>query len=167
METIAPNASVYLKKAYTAQQVIGWDQLVRGRLSLCWGDLVAYSYIKPGETAFRNIKLKSPAEVWGTKLVVIIWTYVLKLWNARNTSLQKLYASQGQTREHARLLLEATNETTNMNDLLHQDRTWVQRTPDELQTMTSTSLEFWIKNVKNLKTWTRNTLRQALGYQNE
>ena len=122
--------------------MIGWDQLVRGRLSLCWGDLVAYSYIKPGETASRNIKHKGPAEVWGAKLVVIIWTYVLKLWDARNTTLQKLYVSQGQTREHARLLLEATNETTNMNDLSQQDRTWIQRTPHELQTMTRISLEF-------------------------
>ena len=146
--------------------MIGWDQLVRGRLSLCWGDLVAYSYIKPGETAFRNIN-KSRAEVWGAKLVVIIWTYFLKLWDARNTTLQKIYANQGQTREHARLLLEATNETTNMNDLSQQDRTWIQRTPHELQTMTRISLEFWIKNVQDLKTWTMNTLRQALGYQNE
>ena len=75
--TIKPNK--YVQAAITAQQNIGWEHFMRGRITMQWGDLINHhlkdSKIQPEEM---------DAEQWGTKLININFKYVLELWDLRN-----------------------------------------------------------------------------------
>ncbi len=68
-----------IKPLFYAQQSIGWDQLYHGRISSTWAYQVT-----------TNSQYKTNGIVFYTKVIGLIWQYVLDCWNQRN---QHLHAS--------------------------------------------------------------------------
>jgi hypothetical protein len=81
LNDLAPDASIHLKQAYAFQHDIGWEQIFRGRLDIAWGEMYNHDC-----TMTKNIipKQSADAETWGSKMLNIIWSFVLESWFARN-----------------------------------------------------------------------------------
>jgi hypothetical protein len=68
----------HLVQAYQEQTALGWDQFLRGRISLKWNcAFLAGSNIKCGTT--------NEASRWAVKVIKALWTYSTALWKFRNS----------------------------------------------------------------------------------
>ena len=66
-------------KAFQEQQVIGWDQAIRGRLIKTWREanmLYCTTCLNPGDIAIQA--------AWSAHLVKSLWQYGIHQWIARN-----------------------------------------------------------------------------------
>ena len=83
------------------------------------------------------------------ELILIQWTYILQMWEARNKAVQKKYIDKGQSREIEFLQAKAIQ---NMEDFYEEDDSdadGFQKKPEEVETMNKTSLQIFVKSVKN------------------
>jgi hypothetical protein len=88
---IAPDASPFFKQTVLEQESIGWDQILKGRLSIKWGEL--YNH----DIAIDKLKLTlKDAETWGKRILGIIWKFVMDMWKIRNDTEHNL---DGQSNE--------------------------------------------------------------------
>jgi RNase H len=79
LEEIVTDPSQVLIDAIQAQHQIGWDNLFKGRLSIQWATM--YNFVINN----TDHGLKFPtAEKWGSKILEIIWQFVLNCWTIRN-----------------------------------------------------------------------------------
>jgi hypothetical protein len=81
LKDIAPEASHSLKQAVEDQNKIGWDQWLKGRISIKWGEMVNYDLINK-----KVPKAGMSAEKWGKEVIVKSWQFVLECWFTRNES---------------------------------------------------------------------------------
>jgi hypothetical protein len=68
----------YLKEAYEEQEIIGWENMIRGRWSIKWGE--AYNSSQKKEFKEQHIT----AEKWGKDIIVLTWQLLLDIWKHRN-----------------------------------------------------------------------------------
>jgi hypothetical protein len=99
--------------------------IFKGRLDIAWGEM----YNHPHSTGVPTEQRKVLAETWGTKIVTLIWDFVLEMWFARNDT------------EHN---LEGKNVEIQKKKLVEQI-TWVRRKIDNkvhhpYKTITETEL---------------------------
>jgi hypothetical protein len=76
---IAPDASPHFKQTILDQEQIGWDQLLKGRISIKWGELYNHDI----ETDKLKLTMKD-AECWGKRILAIIWKFIIDMWKIRN-----------------------------------------------------------------------------------
>ena len=77
---IKPNK--YVQAAITAQENIGWEHFMRGRITMQWGDLINH-HLKDNKIQPEEMD----AEQWGMKLININYKHVLELWDLRNVEV--------------------------------------------------------------------------------
>ena len=69
----------YVQKACDEHALIGWDQLIQGRLAYAWGTIIAtYLHQK------KCNAIAMTALTWGRKFVRLMYDLVLKTWDQRN-----------------------------------------------------------------------------------
>ncbi len=64
-----------LVQAFQDQTVIGWDQLLRGRISKKWGEVFA---------GCKAVTSTVHSASWSKQVVISIWEYSTSLWKFRN-----------------------------------------------------------------------------------
>jgi hypothetical protein len=69
-----------LHKAVSTQELIGWQHLARGRMTIEWGHSI-------NQHLANQDKYKINAEQWGAKILSINWKYILQIWQQRNTEV--------------------------------------------------------------------------------
>jgi hypothetical protein len=79
LSDIAPDASQHLKQAVKDQEKLGWDQWLKGRISIKWGEMVRYDLENK-----KGTKEGMSAEKWGKDIIVKTWQFVLECWFTRN-----------------------------------------------------------------------------------
>jgi ribonuclease HI/Zn finger protein HypA/HybF involved in hydrogenase expression len=87
LNELAPDASQHLKQAYNFQSTIGWEQMFRGRFDIAWGEM--YNHDCTMQKTYPQAR-HMDAETWGSKLLNIIWEFVLESWFARNETEHNL-----------------------------------------------------------------------------
>ena len=151
LETIYPNASHILTKAYKEQNTIGWDHFIRGRLTSLWGRFInhdihaQYQQNMPINNNYRS------AEAWGKKLVVIIWTHVTKIWEIRNKGAQQEYSLKDLKRDKEFIKQKAYNLMNKLQQYGEIDRDWITRDVEEIEKMHQNRLEVWVNNMEKIK----------------
>jgi hypothetical protein len=77
--SIAPEASVALQTAVKDQELLGWDQIFCGRISMEWSNAYQQDLrdINQGTARLTTIK-------WGKVIVSMAYELVLQCWNIRN-----------------------------------------------------------------------------------
>ena len=112
-----------LTTAFNSQKRIGWDQFMRGRISLDWKNVISlyYSERRPGN-AFTP-------EQWMRTTIDAIWNFSMTLWRQRCASYhgkngidtierqRKIAANKAATVYHETL----GNQTPMADILLHRD----------------------------------------------
>lgn len=87
-ESTAPRAMTYgsvlpqdilITSAYCELTQLGWDQLMHGCMSSCWGR--AYVYITKSSSLIQD------AQKWEKQVIQLLWNLSLNIWNYRNKDL--------------------------------------------------------------------------------
>jgi hypothetical protein len=81
---LAPDGSDTLRSAYMFQHEIGWEQFFKGRLHIAWGEMHNHTQ--------HHVSQNHPmdAETWGSKIISLMWKFVLEMWFARNETEHNL-----------------------------------------------------------------------------
>lgn len=169
-----PTASLELQTAYNAQTHIGWNHLVRGRISIHWQNIITQhlsprSWDDPEETSSHQKRKKATiARVrtsveWASQFIVSLWHGVLILWDLRNRSI---HGSRGQCQSSAekfRLLQEAKSILENSKD--HQEHfeiEWFKKPIEELEKYSVISLKAWVRNARMMVKLHRLEIRKTI-----
>ena len=153
IETIIPSASHKLVLAYKEQTKIGWGHFLRGRLSLVWANFINFE-IEQNRQAGNRKKFKyKTAEEWGTKLIITLWTGIIKIWEERNKGVHKTYKDRGKSRDHEILKLQAFHDMEAIGHLQEDNTEGVVKTNMEIENMHPLSLSSFVKNMQKVKNW--------------
>ena len=151
LETIVPNPSQTLRKAYTTQNTIGWRHFVKGRISIHWSTLVngephdnVHGHDTPINGSNRN------QESWGSGLIYTLWKHVLLFWKLRNDTEVEIYKQRGISKEHYTLIRTAS-KALQEGAVGHQHRDWMAKTPEDFQKMDVPSIKLWIRRIRASK----------------
>jgi ribonuclease HI len=113
---IAPDASKFFLATNLEQSKIGWDQILKGRLSIKWGELYNYD--------IKHNKLKitlNDAEQRGKKITVFVWRFVIDMWRIRNEQEHNL--------DGKKLEIAKTKETEQIMWLIKEIKTFEEQHP--------------------------------------
>jgi hypothetical protein len=91
-----------LRRAFDSQRRIGWDQFLRGRITLDWRHAIAtyYNERRPGPSF--------TPDQWLRTTIKAIWTFSLTIWRARNLEFHGDNGSLSQERIRRVTALQAT-----------------------------------------------------------
>jgi hypothetical protein len=145
LESLVPQASQTLARAYKHQTHIGWNHFVRGRIANEWAELVKF------QITDKNISAKvMSVETWGVRVITINWHNVLALWEHRNTIEHGNTAIEKQQKWKTKLLIEVAHLQESNPTMSYVDRDWFYRPYADLELLTAPSLLAWIRNARQL-----------------
>ena len=165
LQQIVTHASVILRQAYIEQSIIGWNHLIRGRFSKSWEKLIQYDIDnkQPPPRGRRKRKQIISTDIWGRKLILLLWKHVTTMWDVRNSTIHAIYKAGGSTREHELLILAAENECDRPGTLAVQDTPWIAQATGTFRSMHPMSLQYWIRNIQKVRKWFMSQPRQVEG----
>ncbi len=140
--TVLPD-EVTLVQAFLEQMAIGWDHLLRGRISLKWS--AAYQLCTGTNDAVWT-------ELWAKNLVRAIWAYSKSLWEYRNGEVHGHTLEEEKLREKERLQSQVEEEFS----LYHKDPfivspqfayLFTRKTKEERQWLDRDALSSWLHTV--------------------
>ena len=149
LQQIVPNASLFLRQAYEEQTMIGWNQIIRGRLAKSWELLLSQEIeTRNQRRGPKKQKQFQSAEIWGRKFIVVLWKHVISTWEVRNSTIQSIHTATGSTREHHLLIQAAEHECDQPGTIACQDLPWLAQATGNFQTMTTDAIKSWIQNIQ-------------------
>lgn len=146
IQQIDSSASPQLRKAYTSQNEIGWDNFLRGKLSQHW-ETVLTNHIGPN----GKKGTQATSEQWAVQLVCLLWQGVLSLWEARN---QEKHGDdlQSQVKQEKYHLLQEAQSIQNLcqGGAVSDSNQWFNKTAQELEQYSVFSLKAWVRNARTM-----------------
>jgi hypothetical protein len=79
LSEMVPDPTQSLSDTNRAQAKIGWDNFIKGRIAMTWGELYNHD-IQHSTTQLKFMN----AERWGREIVRINWKYITNMWRVRN-----------------------------------------------------------------------------------
>ncbi len=145
-------AEILLTQAFTEQTVsLGWDQLLRGRISAKWR--AAYRAYKVGGKQQETNCLH-----WATQVIVHVWDYAISLWKNRNEVVHGATRSENMQRQRDELCLQVTAAYEQFQDdpfivsATHNSLFRRKTLKDRLK-MGINSLSAWLQSVKEARAY--------------
>lgn len=145
ISAIVPDASTELIKAYQSQTQIGWDNLIKGRLSIYWSEIIA-DHIRRADISSKTMT----SDRWAVTLVSELWQGVLTLWDSRN---KEMYGQdrETQTTKLKQYLIQEARYLLSQRDMLPLETVpWFQKPLEELSQYSVISLKAWIRNARTI-----------------
>ena len=135
--------------AYESQTRIGWDQFIKGRISLEWSALIRFEYSKHQviqQSATQRPKYRTP-ETWAKGLIVLNWEFVNLLWEQRISSVTSQNPHPDKRDNHY-FLLQKAYKVLNSHQIINlQDQHWLLKTQEDIDKMSINQLILWIHNM--------------------
>ena len=128
-----------LMEAIKHQNILGWDNFLRGFTSIYWTDLVLLAH--------HDDKELKPHQLWAEKLVSFILSCTQSIWQSRNKSIH------GTSRLEAKQLLcqrvvDQVIKVYNKPPLLHQRFQNISKIPlQQRLTRSTTNLQRWLSRI--------------------
>ena len=99
-QTMPPRESypAHLWDLYDSQNGIGWDQLYHGCLSYLWGKVFEDDIMTNDNP---EVKLGGPQ--WIMEVIILVWRWILELWDSRNSNQHGLTKSEKDAKESQKL----------------------------------------------------------------
>jgi hypothetical protein len=144
------------RTAVRDQTSIGWDQLLRGRISTTLINAVDQHYESQDLSTFLYNGRR-----WAKKLVIVIWTTMLELWNTRNSLIynhdQELAATQLKEKIETRV-----RRCYNHKTLLkaHEQTQWFSLSLEDRLMEDAKRTTNWLQGVERLIKITRRELKK-------
>jgi hypothetical protein len=157
--TLDRESSADLIKAYKVQGDIGWGQAMRGRIAVQWRTLIQHHLdtLNKLDHPYKNSVKTMTAERWGTKLISILYDFVLRLWDQRNIE-EHGETTEGQTATTKKKLILEVKQLQEQGTVLHNDRDWLYVSDNYFDQLSVLSIRAWIRNVRILMNIYRNTV---------
>jgi hypothetical protein len=157
----AKSASADFITAYKVQGEIGWGQVMRGRTAVHWSTLIQYNIDSMNKSDNPYNKKSSvdkmTAERWGTKVVSILYDFVLRLWDQRNID-EHGDTIKCQTATTKKKLLREVRQLQEQGAVLHNDRCWLYVPDNYFDRLSVLSIKAWIRNKRLLINIYRDTV---------
>jgi hypothetical protein len=157
----ARNASAELITAYKVQGAIGWGQVMRGRIAVNWSMLIQYHLdsLNKSDNPYdkKTAMEKMTAERWGTKLISILYDFVLRLWDQRNID-EHGETIKSQTATTKKKLLWEVRQLQEQGEVLHNDKDWLYVPDNYFDRLSVLSIKAWIRNARILMNIYRDTV---------
>jgi hypothetical protein len=148
----------HLLDAIAQQNAIGWDQILRGRLSSTWG-LCYTSWAAYSPSPDTDRPLDSCA--WTSRIIKWSWDLVHALWKHRNKRLFNASSTVPTTATHLRLQAKVRDRYFRSRDLPRQDLdTYFHEDVDLFQLRQPHVLEAWVAQVDRIFIRHRKEIRQ-------
>ena len=162
IETLVPQASRQLRQAYQEQSQIGWRHFIQGRLSSNWAQFINFEIrMKKREGHKNKVRFKT-AGSWGTKLILIQWTHIIKFREVRNKTFQAKYTEKGGTREHGIMKAKVFYDMEALRDIQENDPEHAQQTQAKIDNMHPLSLKVFVNNMAKKKRWIKGKTLQEI-----
>ena len=145
-------ASESLVAAYQEQTRIGWDQFIRGRISLKWSIMIRHAYQQINHERLhtnnntQKRRILTP-ESWAKGLISLNWEFVNLLWEDRINSVKSHEDGNELQPSNYFLLQTATYKLYNHRLRNPSDIAWLVKSHDEISKMSSKQLQLWINNI--------------------
>ena len=134
-----------VESACEEQQLIGWDQIMCGRLSRKWGTIIANHLYK-----HKVDPIVMSALMWGRKFVKLLFELTLQLWQQRNTDGHVVTSQNESPLARDRLLATIESMQRSNPDISYGDRVFVHRPIETLQAYSLLNLQAWHQMAKNI-----------------
>jgi hypothetical protein len=145
LESLVPDASKTLERAYRNQTTIGWRHFVRGRMANEWAELIKF------QLSAQSIDTKvMSVERWGVQVISINWHSVLTSWEHRNTVEHGTSTTEQNNKWRDKLLIEVKYLQQMNPPMSYVDKDWFDRPYNELEKLKAPSLLAWIRNARQL-----------------
>lgn len=130
-------ANTYLDDAINLQNKIGWDQFIRGRITMEFGYLINRHLHTSNDTS-------TTAEEWATKLILINFKFILKIWEQRKREEHGCNPTDIKSKKKLRFLEEIRHILESFPYWSVVDRGTLPESIAELEQKTSHQLELWL-----------------------
>jgi hypothetical protein len=141
-------ADILLTQAFREQwDTIGWEQMLRGRISKKWR--AAYHASKATKTSPGTDQ-----EKWGSNIITLLWEYTRSIWKQRNGIVYGHSEEEVRNRELQKLREEVAAEYVAyaMDLISHQFRyLFTKKSQEERQNMDYDSIMCWLRTVQEAK----------------
>jgi hypothetical protein len=143
-------AEILLTQAFAEQQdSIGWEQMLRGRISKKWR--AAYHAFKSTRISPETDQVK-----WGSKLIMLLWEYTRSLWKYRNGVIYGHSQEEARNKEMQSLRREVAEEYAKYiadNFLISSQFRYLftKKSLEERQAMDYEGIKSWLRTVKEVK----------------
>jgi hypothetical protein len=131
----------HLQVVIATQGAIGWDQLLKGRLSVCWKIKMAEHYRGGSDSKGRDLQ-------WASAMATLMISQWWKLWTLRN---EARHGKDLESRNNA-MKRQALREITQLYELQESrriDLQWIYNTPlASIQNWTTSMMRAWINNYR-------------------
>jgi hypothetical protein len=152
-----------LRQAISEQNLIGWDQILRGRLAHSWG--TCYISWLAHVPSSRPIK-KLSHTAWTTLIIKWAWDLVLSLWQHRNTLAHDATTEETTNALHLRAQLQVRDryaKSTLLSNDYPADVAFYFSQPLETFVLKATHiLDTWTKQVDRIFTKHRKEINQRI-----
>jgi hypothetical protein len=147
--TVLPTDCILVQAFLEQSNEIGWDHLLRGRLSLKWSKAYQFYCTKPHQELVS-------ATPWATKLIIHLWEYSSELWKFRNGVNYGHTQAEAIERELAHLCEQVSVEFS----LYHSDpfiispqfnHLYHSKDHSERHLMGRDSLNCWLRSIQEAK----------------
>ena len=130
-------ANTYLDDAINLQNKIGWDQFIRGRITMEFGYLINRHLHTSNDTS-------TTAEEWATKLILINFRFILKIWEQRKREEHGCNPTDIESKKKLHFLEEIRHILESFPYWSVVDRGTLPESISELEQKTSHQLELWL-----------------------
>jgi hypothetical protein len=123
------DVSISTRKAMRAQDRLGWNQFIRGRLTISWGEAI--------NKHLQRHQLKTiTAKQWGVSIASINWKYIIVIWLQRNEEQQGATATEKSHQKKRKLIPKIKLIQIKNNKIPHRQWILINALDDVLQDMT-------------------------------
>jgi predicted house-cleaning noncanonical NTP pyrophosphatase (MazG superfamily) len=143
---IIPTSSTALRMAYKEQSEIGWDQMIRGRLSKRWAEFINHAQAQDAHEGY-----KTTTTTWGCDWICIIWKTMLILWNLRNQSVHGATKTEQATILKEKLMQKVASLKTKGDLQTTKDTEYLTLSEEKISNMNTGQIMTWISNIEALR----------------
>lgn len=134
-----PGTLVY--EAYQEQASLGWDNVLKGRLSTAWS-------IAQNQYATERGIDSGTGRSWIERTILTLWTYSLELWDNRNKQAHTATATSQNTLGKQRLRDAIDKAFTYRNRVAATDRHLFERTTAQRQQDPIRNTDRWLASIE-------------------
>jgi hypothetical protein len=128
-------------KALNHQQELGWDQFIRGKISIEWGSII-------NEHMSNSDKKDFKAETWGASLLSINWKYIIKIWSVRCEDIHGRTTNEANIINKGKMIEEIAYIQEMNRELLLKDIECLHEDIEIIKTYDNHAVESWLYGAK-------------------
>jgi hypothetical protein len=132
-----------------AQQEIGWEQVLQGRLTKHWSRLQE-EYLEQNQHHLKLDRRFHSGDIWARKLIALLWKTVRSCWDHRNSDRHGTNKEENHAIRRGRLLVSIRALYNEKQKMLTVDRDTLALPIEDRLKKSPAGLELWLLRTRNI-----------------